>query len=114
MSLTFILVHMQRVTPCTVSSPSARGVLFELPDANNNNSYLRMQVETADCGKPIVEARADIQMCVDVLRYYAELAPTHLAEQPLESVDADYAGSIVKEARGVVLYRLIAVQITTN
>jgi len=59
------------------------------------------KVETADCGKPIVEARADIQMCVDVLRYYAELAPTHLAEQPLDSVDADYAGSIVKEARGV-------------
>ena len=74
----------------------------------NNNSYLWVQVETADCGKPIVEARADIQMCVDVLRYYAELAPTHLAEQPLDSVDADYAGSIVKEARGVVLGRLIA------
>ena len=35
-------------------------------------------LETLDCGKPIVESEADIDFCVDILRYVTTLSPPPL------------------------------------
>ena len=59
------------------------------------------KVESMDCGKPLTESRADIEMCADVLEYYADLAPAKLAPDKLDTPDADYHAQIIKEPVGV-------------
>eukprot|EP00418_Pyrodinium_bahamense_P046111 CAMPEP_0179200840 /NCGR_PEP_ID=MMETSP0796-20121207/99954_1 /TAXON_ID=73915 /ORGANISM="Pyrodinium bahamense, Strain pbaha01" /LENGTH=499 /DNA_ID=CAMNT_0020905397 /DNA_START=45 /DNA_END=1542 /DNA_ORIENTATION=- len=64
-------------------------------------------IESRDCGKPLSESSADISFCADVLDYYAEEAPKHLAPKALplpanEGGEGDFHARIQHEPVGVV------------
>jgi len=59
-------------------------------------------IESMDCGKPINESRADIQMCADAIRYYAELAPKFFGDTDLPVPDDEFGSLLMKEPEGVV------------
>ncbi|MBK1783924.1 NAD-dependent succinate-semialdehyde dehydrogenase [Prauserella cavernicola] len=56
---------------------------------------------TAEMGKPITEAEAEIEKCAVTCEHYAEHAPAYLAARPVESNAAESA--IVHDPLGVVL-----------
>ncbi|MFJ9558431.1 NAD-dependent succinate-semialdehyde dehydrogenase [Streptomyces fuscichromogenes] len=56
---------------------------------------------TAEMGKPITEARAEIDKCVWVCDHYADQAPAYLADRPVASDAAESA--VVYDPLGVVL-----------
>ncbi|MGX1510662.1 NAD-dependent succinate-semialdehyde dehydrogenase [Streptomyces collinus] len=56
---------------------------------------------TAEMGKPITEARAEIEKCAMTCEYYAEHAPAQLADRPVASNAAESA--VVYDPLGVVL-----------
>ncbi|MEV7211299.1 MULTISPECIES: NAD-dependent succinate-semialdehyde dehydrogenase [unclassified Streptomyces] len=56
---------------------------------------------TAEMGKPITEARAEIEKCAMTCDYYAEHAPEQLADRPVASDAAESA--VVYDPLGVVL-----------
>lgn len=56
---------------------------------------------TAEMGKPINEARAEIDKCALTCDYYADHAPAHLADRPVASNAAESA--VVYDPLGVVL-----------
>ncbi|MET7434302.1 NAD-dependent succinate-semialdehyde dehydrogenase [Streptomyces flaveolus] len=56
---------------------------------------------TAEMGKPISEAEAEIDKCAATCAYYAEHAPAQLADRPVDSDAAESA--VVYEPLGVVL-----------
>lgn len=61
-------------------------------------------LESLDNGKPITEARADIDCCIDFFKYYAKLADK-LDEEKIKQVateDTDFAVRQVQEPVGVV------------
>ncbi|EOD13602.1 hypothetical protein EMIHUDRAFT_439469 [Emiliania huxleyi CCMP1516] len=60
------------------------------------------ELESQDCGKPVSETAGDIQMCIDVFEYMAELAPKMLKPSPIALPDGDFRSSIVPAAAGVV------------
>ena len=60
------------------------------------------KLETLDCGKPIAESEADIDFCIDIMRYYAKIAPDAMAQERLETNDADFVATIDKEPFGVI------------
>lgn len=60
------------------------------------------EIETLDCGKPLVESEADIAMCADAFDYYATIAPAQLAPVALDVPDKDFAAYLAKEPLGVV------------
>lgn len=45
------------------------------------------ELESHDCGKPISESEADMGFCVDVLRFYADIAEKHIAPRVLSTGD---------------------------
>jgi len=64
-------------------------------------------IESRDCGKPLAESEVDISFCADVFDYYAEIAPKHLAPQPLplpggEGAGDNFAARVENEPLGVV------------
>ncbi|MCR2800389.1 MULTISPECIES: NAD-dependent succinate-semialdehyde dehydrogenase [unclassified Microbacterium] len=59
------------------------------------------QIITREMGKPITEARAEIEKCAVTLDYYAEQAPAFLADEPIAS-NASESG-VVFDPLGVVL-----------
>ncbi|MEW2555999.1 NAD-dependent succinate-semialdehyde dehydrogenase [Streptomyces zhihengii] len=56
---------------------------------------------TAEMGKPITEARAEIEKCALTCEYYAEHAPEQLADRPVASGATESA--VVHDPLGVVL-----------
>jgi succinate-semialdehyde dehydrogenase/glutarate-semialdehyde dehydrogenase len=56
---------------------------------------------TAEMGKPVAEARGEIEKCAVTLDYYAEHAAAHLADAPIASSAAD--SRVVYDPLGVVL-----------
>jgi betaine-aldehyde dehydrogenase len=60
------------------------------------------QIESMDCGKPVNESRADIQMCADTLTYYADLAPKYMKTDDVPVPDAEFQSQLLKEPVGVV------------
>ncbi|MFF9753188.1 NAD-dependent succinate-semialdehyde dehydrogenase [Streptomyces sp. NPDC014344] len=56
---------------------------------------------TAEMGKPVTEARAEIEKCATTCDYYAEHAPEQLADRPVASNAAESA--VVYDPLGVVL-----------
>ncbi|MFC8419846.1 NAD-dependent succinate-semialdehyde dehydrogenase [Streptomyces sp. NPDC057236] len=56
---------------------------------------------TAEMGKPVTEARAEIEKCAMTCEYYAEHAPAQLADRPVASNAAESA--VVYDPLGVVL-----------
>jgi len=50
----------------------------------------------------VSETAGDIQMCIDVFEYMAELAPKMLKPSPIALPDGDFRSSIVPAAAGVV------------
>jgi succinate-semialdehyde dehydrogenase/glutarate-semialdehyde dehydrogenase len=56
---------------------------------------------TAEMGKPIVEAEAEIEKCAVTCDFYADAAPRFLADEPVESGASESA--ILYEPLGVVL-----------
>lgn len=56
---------------------------------------------TAEMGKPVTEARAEIEKCALTCEYYADHAPEQLADRPLDS-NATESG-VVYDPLGVVL-----------
>ncbi|MFC8366698.1 MULTISPECIES: NAD-dependent succinate-semialdehyde dehydrogenase [unclassified Streptomyces] len=56
---------------------------------------------TAEMGKPITEARAEIEKCAVTCDYYADHAPAQLADRPVASNAAESA--VVHDPLGVVL-----------
>src|SRR3546814_1118703 len=56
---------------------------------------------TAEMGKPIVEAEAEIEKCAATCDFYAEAAPRFLADEPVVSSASESA--IVYDPIGVVL-----------
>ena len=59
-------------------------------------------LETMDCGKPLEESKADMDFCVEIMRYYARITPGEFEPQALETGDAEFAARIDKEPLGVV------------
>ena len=66
----------------------------------NKESLARL--ESLDCGKPISESRVDMDSCADLFDYYAEVAPSILAEAPISLPDADFSSRVVPCPAGVV------------
>ncbi|MBD3265446.1 aldehyde dehydrogenase family protein [bacterium] len=59
------------------------------------------QLMTAEMGKPITGARAEVEKCTWVCEYYAEQAECFLKEEPIRT-DAQYSG-VVYRPLGVIL-----------
>lgn len=61
--------------------------------------------ETAvrEMGKPIAQARAEVQFSADIYDYYADNAESMLVDEPIELADGDGSALIRKQAIGVVL-----------
>ena len=64
-------------------------------------------LESLDCGKPLGESRADIDVCADLCDYYADVAPAIVAPRAVaDDVDGSGAGvvtaSVAAEPAGVV------------
>jgi len=59
------------------------------------------QVESSDCGKPLMESRGDIQYCADAFAYYAEIAPSAMADKPLRKEEDGFNSFVKHEAVGV-------------
>jgi len=65
-------------------------------------------LETMDNGKPIVEARADIEACADIFEYFAKLGEelddtgAHGGTVPLKLGDPAFTGNMRKEPVGVI------------
>ena len=59
------------------------------------------QIITREMGKPITEARAEIEKCAVTLDYYAEQAPTFLADECIASSASE--SGVVFDPLGVVL-----------
>ncbi|MEV0523939.1 NAD-dependent succinate-semialdehyde dehydrogenase [Streptomyces sp. NPDC050439] len=66
---------------------------------DNRESYAALI--TAEMGKPVTEALAEIDKCAYTCDYYAEHAPTQLADRPVESNATESA--VVHDPLGVVL-----------
>ncbi|MFG6277562.1 NAD-dependent succinate-semialdehyde dehydrogenase [Microbacterium sp. 5K110] len=86
-----------RRTPVDERTALLRRIATVLRDGSDE--YAR--VITTEMGKPITEARAEIEKCARTLEYYADNAPAFLAPERVES-DAAESG-IVFEPLGVVL-----------
>ena len=60
-------------------------------------------LETLDCGKPLVEAEADMLACADYFEYFGDIAPRVLATEELPTgSDEPFKASLVKDPVGVV------------
>jgi succinate-semialdehyde dehydrogenase/glutarate-semialdehyde dehydrogenase len=60
------------------------------------------ELMTREMGKPVEQARAEVEKCAWVCDYYAETAPEHLADEPI-GVEADAEAFVAHEPLGPVL-----------
>lgn len=86
----------------TSSVESRSKSLRALASAVRRDTERLAQLETLDAGKPIRESRIDMGACVDLLEYYADIAPSVLRDEPLELPDADFGSRIVPHPAGIV------------
>lgn len=63
-----------------------------------DNAEQLAQLESLDCGKPIVESRVDVAFCADVFDYYAKLASS---QEHVVGQTGQCEARAVSEARGV-------------
>eukprot|EP00668_Euglena_longa_P035821 GGOE01046030.1.p1 GENE.GGOE01046030.1~~GGOE01046030.1.p1 ORF type:complete len:521 (-),score=94.11 GGOE01046030.1:211-1773(-) len=59
-------------------------------------------LESNDCGKPLAQSREDMETCVGLLRYYADLLPEAIQPTPLPVPDPAFSSEIQKAPIGVV------------
>jgi len=61
-------------------------------------------LESMDNGKPVVEARADMDVCISLFDYYAGFADTFDEHRttPVKTADTDFDVRLVQEPAGVV------------
>jgi betaine-aldehyde dehydrogenase len=78
------------------------GVLHALAAAVRGRREELARLESVDMGKALVESRADVAFCADVLDYYAALAPRALADAQIELDAPPFAARVVPSAVGVV------------
>ncbi|GAA3812746.1 NAD-dependent succinate-semialdehyde dehydrogenase [Streptomyces chiangmaiensis] len=76
-------------------------LLQRLSDVLRQNKDAYAQLITAEMGKPIGQAEAEIEKCAVTCEYYAEHAPAQLADRPVDSDATESA--VVYEPLGVVL-----------
>jgi betaine-aldehyde dehydrogenase len=92
--------------PSAWAAPSSVGdratQLRALAGAVRRETDRLARLESLDSGKPIAEAVADMGACVDLLEYYAAIAPSVLGERRLALDDADFVSSVVPAPAGVV------------
>ncbi|MDQ0219262.1 aldehyde dehydrogenase family protein [Peribacillus cavernae] len=83
--------------------PHERGrILFEVAQAIRNEKETIAEMETLDCGKPITQARADVEAAARYFEYYAGVADKILGETiPVEPSILDYT---VREPVGVTAH----------
>ena len=85
------------------SVESRAGSLRALASALRDQTERLASIESVDCGKPIAESRVDIGTCADLCEYYAEIAPTVLADgAALDVPDASFGARVVPYPAGVV------------
>jgi betaine-aldehyde dehydrogenase len=70
-------------------------------DAIERENEHLTQIEIAEVGKPVKQARGDIQGSVDLIRYAASLAP-NVHGDAYTNLGDDYAGLVLREPIGVV------------
>ncbi|KAK3270151.1 hypothetical protein CYMTET_21440 [Cymbomonas tetramitiformis] len=78
------------------------GVLRSLSQKLRREKEVFAEIETRDCGKTLDESRADMDFCIDVLDYYAEITPRLLEPKEVKVPDADVKSYIMKKPAGVV------------
>ncbi|MGW4559679.1 NAD-dependent succinate-semialdehyde dehydrogenase [Streptomyces sp. NPDC004365] len=76
-------------------------LLERLADVLRQNKDAYARLITAEMGKPIGQAEAEIEKCAVTCEYYAEHAAAHLADRPVDSDAAESA--VVYDPLGVVL-----------
>jgi betaine-aldehyde dehydrogenase len=64
-------------------------ILFQMADTLELHKAEFANLETMDCGKPLAEAEADMDFCIGIMRYYAEIAPVELTAEALAIPDPD-------------------------
>jgi aldehyde dehydrogenase (NAD+) len=80
-------------------APNERGALLHrLADAIEKRRPILAQIEALDAGKILAQAAADVQNCVDTLRYYTDLAQHVQRRSPLAV--ARYEAWTVRQAWG--------------
>mmetsp|Transcript_28504 Transcript_28504/g.45837 ORF Transcript_28504/g.45837 Transcript_28504/m.45837 type:complete len:538 (-) Transcript_28504:19-1632(-) len=92
-------------SPWRSTSPEDRALVLQRVAAKLRDPprlSVLSEIETRDCGKPLVESEADIAMCADIFDYYAKVAPQEFAPSELEVEDSAFQGRILKEPLGVI------------
>eukprot|EP00041_Stephanoeca_diplocostata_P030638 m.933384 g.933384 ORF g.933384 m.933384 type:complete len:361 (+) comp23795_c0_seq46:132-1214(+) len=77
-------------------------MLHAMADEIANSTSSWAELESNDCGKPITESEADMSFCVDILRFYANIAQKAMAPRELDTGDPEYKAQIVPEPLGVI------------
>lgn len=79
-------------------------VLRKISTALREPRFLKTlsKIESLDCGKPLVESAADIEMCADLFDFYADVLPDYFKDERLPAQEEGYQSSIVKEPAGVI------------
>jgi succinate-semialdehyde dehydrogenase / glutarate-semialdehyde dehydrogenase len=82
-----ILSRAERVFPKWMDTPleERTGLLRRAGDILRKQKELYARLMTLEMGKPITEARSEIEKCAWVCDYYAEHAAQFLADQPIET-----------------------------
>ena len=86
-----------RLTPIAERSQLLRRIAKVLRDGSDEYAH----IITSEMGKPITEALAEIEKCAVTLEYYADEAPSFLADQPVVSSATE--SHLEFEPLGVVL-----------
>lgn len=90
-------------SPLKAMSPADRSaLLYRVADLHDERREELASIITREIGKPIVQARGEVDIVVSIYRYYAKNGPEFLRE---ESIDAAAGGRAVvrKEPLGVLL-----------
>ena len=86
--------------PCETASNRAR-VLLETADLVDRDRELLALLDSLECGKPIAQARGEIEGAADIWRYAASLA-RELSGESYANLGSDRLGFVLREPIGVV------------
>lgn len=85
-----------------LSLAKRKEILLQLADKIEEKSEQLAQTVTLEMGKPITQARAEIQKCAGMCRWHAENADTMMATETVEFGDTRF--ELIQESRGPVLF----------
>lgn len=93
--------HMEWVPTTTVQERAQ--MIHRLSELYGERRQQLAEIIVQEMGKPIEQALGEVDFCVAIYEYYAENAPTLLADEPVELLEGEGSAFIRRSPLGVLL-----------